>query len=105
MSNKQIKTLTPAVLKRMIMEEKQKLIRESSNSSSFLNQGGNKTNPYNSKSSKAGMHEVQADKYASTVNLINKAKMLKEEEAKLRKKLSKILEMKRNIKQKLLRDL
>lgn len=105
MSNKQIKTLTPAVLKRMILEEKAKLIKEASDASSFLNQGGNKKNPFTQKSSKAGMHEVQADDYANTVNLINKAKMLKEEESKLRKKLSKILEMKRNIKQKLLRDL
>jgi len=105
MSRKYTKPLTPTTLKRMIKEEKAKLMKESSNASSFLNQGGNKKNPYKEKSSKAGMHEVQADKYASTVTLLNKSKMLKEEEAKLRKKLSKIMEMKRNIKRKILRDL
>jgi len=104
MSNKKIKTLTPAVLKRMIMEEKQKLIKES-NADSFLKQGSNKVNPYTAKSSKAGMQEVQADKYASTVSLLNKAKMIKEEEAKLKKRLGQIMEMKKNIKRKLLRDL
>lgn len=104
MSKKGIKTLTPAVLKRMIAEEKRKLMKES-NADSFLKQGGNKVNPFTAKSSKAGMHEVEPDKYASTVNLINKAKMLKEEEMKTRKKLTKILEMKKVIKRKLMRDL
>lgn len=104
MSNKKTKTLTPAVLKRMIMEEKQKLMKES-NADSFLKQGANKVNPYNAKSSKADMQEVQADKYASTVTLLNKAKMLKEEEQKLKKRLGQIMEMKKNIKRKLLRDL
>ena len=68
--SKKIKTLTPAVLKRMIAEEKQKLMKES-NADSFLKQGDNKVNPYTSKSAKGGMHEVQADKYASTVTLLN----------------------------------
>lgn len=104
MSKKGIKTLTPAVLKRMIKEEKEKLVKES-NADSFLKQGNNKVNPYTSKSSKGGMQEVQADKYASTINLVNKAKMLKEEERKTRQKLSKILEMKKRIKRQLLRDL
>ena len=102
--SKKIKTLTPAVLKRMIAEEKQKLMKES-NADSFLKQGNNKVNPYTAKSSKGGMHEVQANKYASTVSLLNKAKTLKEEEMKLKKRLSKIMEMKKNIKRKLLRDL
>ena len=88
----------------MIKEEKEKLVKES-NANSFLKQGNNKVNPYTSKSSKGGMQEVQADKYASTINLVNKAKMLKEEERKTRQKLSKILEMKKRIKRQLLRDL
>jgi len=104
MSNKKIKTLTPAVLKRMIAEEKQKLMKESA-ADSFLKQGNNKVNPFTAKSSKGGMTEVQADGYAKTVTLLNKAKMLKEEEARLKKRLSKIMEMKKNIKRKLLRDL
>ena len=86
------------------MEERKKLMKES-NSDSFLKQGSNKVNPYTTKSSKAGMQEVQADKYASTVSLLNKAKMIKEEEAKLKKRLVKLTEMKKNIKRKLLRDL
>ena len=104
MSNKKIKTLTPAVLKRMIAEEKAKLVKESA-AASFLKQGDNKVNPYTAKSSKGGMKEVQADGYASTVSLLNKAKTLKEEEEKLKKRLVQIMEMKKNIKRKLLRDL
>ena len=94
MSNKRIKTLTPAVLKRMIAEEKQKLMNESA-ADSFLKQGNNKVNPYTAKSSKGGMQEVQADGYAKTVSLLNKAKMIKEEEAKLKKRLSQLMEMKK----------
>jgi len=97
------KILTPHVLRKMIMEEKQKLIKESA--SKFLNQGENKHNPYNKKSSKAGMKETEADKLASTSALLGKAKMLKEEEAKINTRLKKIQEMKRIIRKKLLKDL
>lgn len=106
MSNsKNLKSLTPAVLKRMIAEEKHKLMMENSAAESFLKQGKNKTNPYTAKSSKAGMHEVSAEDYAETINLINKAKMLKEEEQKLKKKLMQIQEMTKRVKARLLRDL
>lgn len=97
------KTLTPRILRKMIAEEKQKLIKESADK--FLNQGNNKHNPYNKKSSKGNMHEVEADKFASTSSLLNKAKMLKEEEAKINKRLKQIQEMKRRIRAKLLKDL
>ena len=97
------KILTPHVLRKMIMEEKQKLIKESA--SKFLNQGENKHNPYSKKSAKAGMKEVNADKLASTSDLLSKAKMLKEEEEKINKRLKKIQEMKRIIRKKLLKDL
>ena len=97
------KTLTPHVLRKMIAEEKQKLIKESA--SKFLNQGSNKHNPYNKKSSKANMHEIEADKLASTSALLNKAKMLKEEEEKINKRLKQIQEMKRRIRSRILKDL
>lgn len=98
-----IKTLTPSVLRKMIMEEKQKLIKESAEK--FLKQGDNKHDPFSKKSSKAGMHEVEADKFASTSALLSKAKMLKEEEEKITKRLHQIKEMKRRIRVKLLKDL
>jgi hypothetical protein len=97
------KTLTPYILRKMIMEEKQKLIAESADK--FLKQGDNKYDPFSKKSAKSGMKEVEASNFASTSKLLTKAKMLKEEERKITKRLKKIQEMKRVIRRKLLKDL
>lgn len=97
------KTLTPYILRKMIMEEKQKLIAESADK--FLKQGDNKYDPFSKKSAKSGMKEIEASNFASTSKLLTKAKMLKEEERKITKRLKKIQEMKRVIRRKLLKDL
>lgn len=101
--SKNSKLLTPRVLRKMIAEEKAKLVNESADK--FLKQGDNKFDPYSKKSAKGGMHEVQADKYADTSALLARAKMLKEEEKKITKRLQQIQEMKKRIKRRLLKDL
>lgn len=85
----------------MIEQEKRKLIKETADS--FLNQGGNKTNPYKKTSSKAGMHEVEAKDWAKTSKLLSTAQTLKEEETKLKNKLRKLQEYKRAVKKQLLK--
>ena len=106
---KRVINLTPATLKRMIREERRKILREKkqkkAKKSGMINDGKNKYNPYTKRSNKSGAKEVNASQIGNLSKIVNAAQKLNEHEKKLQKKIKLVKNIRNKLKNKIIKDL
>ena len=103
---KRVINLTPTTLRKMIREERQKILQEKKKQKSkIVADGKNKYNPYNRKKTKSKMTEINASQIGNLNKIISATQKLNEHEKKLQRKIKIVKNIRNKLKNKIIRDL